>query len=378
MLDTATVRLSLIVVALTMLVLFYGDTYRRTRAPFCAWWCGALAFFVAGSAAFILDATAAQRVANGTGNVLVTGGFAASWAAARTLRDLRPRWWQLFLAPVIVLAASLLTGPAPTPWSGGAVYLGSLAVLTALTAREMWCAGREVATPAQWVALAAGIFSAYCLGRWGTFLSLGPEHRVFDVAFGGQVATLLLLPVLVVTSAGMSSLSHEQRASELSVRATTDGLTGLLNRGEFLRRAAAALRTARRHGSSTAVMIADLDHFKQLNDTFGHRVGDEALQAFAGACEAVLRPGDVAGRLGGEEFAFLLPDTDAQQAERIADAVSNRVRLHGRRTGCGLTVSFGIAVAPDGDVEQGIELADIALYEAKRAGRDRAVLYRGA
>lgn len=344
--------------------------------------------FIAGSVLFAFAESPVAVVANPVANALVVLGAGAAWAASRSLRRVRQRWWLLVVPPVVVGIATALDDPAGNPWAGGPVYLIGLALMMGLASRELWQAAREVPDErhetvygmwARGLAVASGVFAAYTLGRCLALVLAGPESAVFRIPFGSEAATLVITALLVATSAGMTSLSAEQQSSELRQRATRDALTGLLNRGEFLRRAARELQRARREGTPTAVMIADLDHFKDINDRYGHRAGDEALQAFASACSDLLRRDDVVGRLGGEEFGFLLPGTTAADAQRVADRISERLRAHGRREGWPFTVSFGIAVAGPGEqVERSIEQADIALYQAKAEGRDRAVLYRGA
>jgi diguanylate cyclase (GGDEF)-like protein len=159
------------------------------------------------------------------------------------------------------------------------------------------------------------------------------------------------------------------------VRASTDGLTGLPNK----RAVAAALKRlygqAATSGSPLALLLLDLDHFKQVNDVRGHAVGDQVLAKVGAVLQSVLRTGDFAGRNGGEEFAVILPDTEVSMAlliaERIRVAVAE-ISLPG--TDVTVTISIGVAVYPDhATTPDRLErLADAALYVAKRAGRNRA------
>ncbi|EHR73764.1 diguanylate cyclase (GGDEF) domain-containing protein [Burkholderiales bacterium JOSHI_001] len=157
--------------------------------------------------------------------------------------------------------------------------------------------------------------------------------------------------------------------------ATRDTLTGLLNRRaaqDELRRASGQAQRADR---PLVVALADLDHFKQINDSFGHQVGDRVLQAFARAAERELRGADRVARWGGEEFLFVLPDTDEQQAciclDRLRLAYSG-LGVDGVAAGHGLGFSAGVALCtgPD-DIDAAIERADRAMYGAKLAGRGR-------
>ena len=157
--------------------------------------------------------------------------------------------------------------------------------------------------------------------------------------------------------------------------ATRDSLTGLLNRraaqDELRRASGLAMRGAR----PLAVALADLDHFKQINDHFGHQVGDSVLQTFARAAERELRSADRVARWGGEEFLFILPDTDGQQAiicmDRLRSAFSE-LHVGSVPSAHRLSFSAGIALCsgPD-DIEAAIERADRGMYSAKAAGRNR-------
>ena len=160
--------------------------------------------------------------------------------------------------------------------------------------------------------------------------------------------------------------------------ATTDPLTGLANRARFLDRADDAIRRARRAASPLAVVMCDIDFFKSINDTYGHEAGDDALRAFAGLCRSMVRDQDIVARIGGEEFALLLPDTDRAGAlvlgNRLRQAVAG-LRLG--RCPASMTISVGISeLQPeDSSLEDALSRADQALYAAKNAGRNRVVFH---
>ena len=158
-----------------------------------------------------------------------------------------------------------------------------------------------------------------------------------------------------------------------------DGLTDLLNRrafDEFLERAASQ---ASRGGQSLSLLMLDLDHFKQLNDTFGHAVGDLALQAAAAEIRLQVRGGDLPARYGGEEFAIILPETDGaaafRMAERVRKALQNRVIKVGDEQ-IRITASCGVSATDLGYAtpEALIHSADEALYASKETGRNRTSL----
>ena len=164
------------------------------------------------------------------------------------------------------------------------------------------------------------------------------------------------------------------RAAE--TRASTDGLTGLPNR-RYFDEFCGLLARRRRAGDAVGVLMIDIDHFKRLNDTHGHAVGDEVLRAVAGAIAGAVREDDVPARYGGEEFAVLLRNPSRAVAEGIGERVRAAVRaldLRDLRVP-GTSVSIGVAVqqAPDQPIAELIEAADRALYRAKKAGRDRVV-----
>ncbi len=171
--------------------------------------------------------------------------------------------------------------------------------------------------------------------------------------------------------------AHERLAAAhrlLAEKARRDDMTGLLNRETFFREVA-ALRSddARAH-----LLMIDADNFKDINDTHGHLVGDDALKAIASTIRTTLRAGDLVARIGGEEFAAYLPCTDSHHAHRLAETVRRAVEATDMRTSAGvqvkLTVSIGAAV--DGlsaTLTDVVRSADRRLYEAKRAGRNRSV-----
>ncbi|MHA7263380.1 GGDEF domain-containing protein [Arthrobacter sp. TMN-37] len=375
-LDTSTLRVAFGVVALIQLVLFYLVTFRRTRSAYSAWWCAAIGLFLAGSAAFLLDGTIHQRWANPLGNTLLVAGAAAVWAAARSLHKGRPPVAQLAAAPLLTALASALGHPAVNPWSGGEVFLAMMSLLFGLAAWAVWRPAPHLVRTQLPLAVASGFLSVFYLGRAVAFVVGGVDGRVFQTLFGSAVTTLITLTLLVVVSFTMAALSNDQVTRNLRRKAARDGLTGLLNRSGFLDRATRELERLKGAGIPAALILADLDRFKEVNDTYGHAAGDTALQAFAAACSRSVRSTDLVGRYGGEEFIILLSGADAERAEAVSAEIS-RVLL-GSRTPQGFplpTVSFGIADAgpADGGLEAVIAAADAALYTAKSQGRNRAV-----
>lgn len=372
-LDTSSLLAAFGVVALTMLILFYSTTFRSTRSPYCGWWCVALAAFLGGASAYLLNGTPQQYWADPLGNFLLVLGTASTWVAAKTLRGPRPALWQLMFAPVLTLIFTVLGRPGTNVWAGGYIFLLAMGVMLGLTAFELWRMDRTHVNVQVLLAIAAGFASLDYFLRWIIYLADGPNGHVFTTYFGSETTTLINLMLLAVASYSMSQLSHEQSTKELTTRATRDGLTGLLNRTEFLHLAANAVRTRTSASSGAALILADLDHFKEINDTFGHKAGDQVLRDFADACRDTVRSTDLAGRYGGEEFILLLPRTTLDRAEQVAAEISERLRSISTVDGVELpTVSYGIGNTAIGTtIEETIALVDAALYQAKQLGRNR-------
>lgn len=172
----------------------------------------------------------------------------------------------------------------------------------------------------------------------------------------------------------------KRREQELQRLATTDELTGVFNRRHFMHLAGQAFMQGKRQGGTLSVLMMDIDHFKSINTRFEHAGGDAALQAFTRICQAALRSQDVLGRLGGEEFAVLLPGTNTAAAYTIAERIRHQVsRLvvdappTAKEATFGMTVSIGLATSDghDSSVDQVLLRADSALFAAKDGGRNQ-------
>lgn len=377
MLDTSTLRVALAVVDLTLLLLFYFITFRRTRSAYSGWWCMALLLFLSGNAAYLFDGTAHQVWANPFGNVLLVAGAASIWAGARSLRTGPAKAWLLAAGPAVTALASVLDQPATNVWAGGPFYLGFMSILIGLACRELFLLDHNFSRVHRTLAVGSGILAVFYLGRLIAFLADGPEGPVFLSVFGSVTTTLFSAVILVVASFTMAELSNEQLTQDLRARATVDGLTGLLNRTAFLDLAEHELRRLNRARTTGSLVLADLDHFKTINDEFGHTAGDAALKAFADACAASVRSTDLVGRYGGEEFILLLPGVTPEVATDIAADISRRLERSRSSIIPRLpTVSYGIAATGPGraNLPNMVAAADAALYQAKSLGRDRSVL----
>ncbi|HEV7328573.1 MAG TPA: sensor domain-containing diguanylate cyclase [Bosea sp. (in: a-proteobacteria)] len=197
----------------------------------------------------------------------------------------------------------------------------------------------------------------------GTLCAMGTTPRAIDPS---EIAILSDLASIV-----MNEL-------ELRLLASTDGLTGALARRAFREEAARALALAQRHRHEVSCIAFDLDHFKSINDTHGHAAGDAVLAGSAATCRDLLRQSDVFGRVGGEEFAVLLPHTGRQAALGVAEKLREGIaaqRFDGADGPFAVSASFGIAAAaPSGDIDALLRAADEALYAAKATGRNRCVV----
>ena len=198
----------------------------------------------------------------------------------------------------------------------------------------------------------------------------------------GPALTFLVAFVCMLGSGfGFVLAALERSTNYLENLATHDGLTDCLNRSAAVALLGNTLQRAQRSGESTSLVMLDLDHFKNVNDKYGHRTGDEVLRQFAQAARLRLRASDVLARMGGEEFAIILPATDAVGAVHVAESVRVAVEklvIDDQKNGTlSVTVSAGIACATAGTASTPDMLyhrADTALYAAKAAGRNRIEL----
>jgi diguanylate cyclase (GGDEF)-like protein len=200
----------------------------------------------------------------------------------------------------------------------------------------------------------------------GTVCAVGTEPRGFDAR------ELQILTDLADMTMG---------EIELRQQAGTDLLTGLLSRREFKDRATHAVMLGLRHKYPVSCAVIDVDHFKLVNDTHGHAIGDKVLHQIAGACQNELRSTDILGRLGGEEFAAILPHTTPAQAVDVAEKLRKavkKIQVQSENVIIKVTASIGIAAlgTEAGDLDTLLAEADKALYEAKHQGRDRCISAR--
>ena len=180
--------------------------------------------------------------------------------------------------------------------------------------------------------------------------------------------------------ASQTIASWQVRENEFKRLSTTDGLTLLSNRSHFLQRSALAFNQVNRRSDALACMALDLDHFKKINDTYGHHAGDKVLIAVAEILKQNARENDEVSRLGGEEFGIFMPTTTLDVAAQVATRIRERLeekRIEVDGQTLHITASIGVACYPDVDIhgiEDLLKKADMALYEAKRCGRNKVVV----
>jgi two-component system cell cycle response regulator len=219
-------------------------------------------------------------------------------------------------------------------------------------------------------------------GRRGAFLlrrtreqpALTPDDVAFaEAIIGAAVAVVQRAQVIETARADNARLEH---------LATTDPLTALLNRRALTERLTTEMERALRYDGTVALLLIDLDHFKRVNDTHGHLVGDAVLRGVAELLVQAVRTSDMVGRYGGEEFLVVLPETDDEGAASFAERVRERIAAHEFRAwddgrALRMTASIGVATFPAARIENVVDLfarADAALYRAKADGRDRVRL----
>lgn len=211
-------------------------------------------------------------------------------------------------------------------------------------------------------------FVAQAVGGWGADPQayLHSNYALFSQTAGAVFAIAVALTMLVILV--------RDTFLEMAARSETDTLSGLLNRRGFERRAAAAMAAAVDQGLPVSLVIADIDHFKAVNDSFGHAAGDNVIAAFAALLGTAASDHHVAGRIGGEEFAIVLPGTNLMAARLFAEGARSALAampvegLPGERR---VTASFGVAeLLPGESASSLMQRADAALYQAKNSGRD--------
>jgi diguanylate cyclase (GGDEF)-like protein len=308
-------------------------------------------------------------------NALTCGAYGMMWAGARSF-ERRRVWFALSAAGAAIwIAAFQFDGFAQSVPARIELVSAILAIYALLSVRELWYAhDRELIS--RWptmalVALHAGFLSARIpfADTLAVAAAAGKPHGVIVPVLAFQALfTTLCLPFLRV------AMSKERAELEQRKAAHTDSLTGIANRRAFFERGAPLLAGAVADRRSVALLLFDLDRFKELNDTAGHQAGDRVLKAFCDLVAAHIRPADLFGRLGGEEFACLLANTSMAQALQTAERLRGEfAEMHFPGLDAQATVSVGVAMAGEAgpNLPALLATADRALYRAKADGRNR-------
>ena len=370
-LDTSTLYLiSAMLAAMLGLMLLYFSG--QERIPALKWW-GAAYLLGAGSVA--VWTLAGNRLGMSSQLVLDAAGFVACgmvWSGSRVFHGRSPNLPGLMLGALAWIAAVVSLAPdAEMRMTMGA---GIVAIYAALTAAELWTERRRQLQK-RWPAIIVPMLHGVVLMLP---ILLGDFLRPQDAAFANSIWVTIFAVELILYAVGtvfvIFMLVSDRTVTAHKTAASMDPLTGLFNRRGFSEATSRVIEREAQAGRPVTVMIFDIDHFKSINDRFGHPAGDEILKLFSTIVVNNLRMTDLSGRVGGEEFAALLPcslEEGVLVAERVREAfqASNIVVDEGP---VDTAVSIGVAGGPAGtELEVLLAAADTALYQAKRSGRNR-------
>jgi len=371
-LDISTLYLvaALVAAMLGALLLFF---WRRERIPALGWWGAAYLLGAVSIGVWVLAGATLGGPVLLAVNVLGFMACGMVWTAARVFHGRRPNWTGLCAGAAIWAATALVFGDER--FLDTVVSAAIVAAYAAVTASELWSERRR-SMRSRWPALVIPVLHGTVLM---VPIALGGLLSSHDDAFRANSVWVMIFAIELMLYAVGTVFIIFMMVSDRVVRAhkaaaSIDPLTGLLNRRGFSEATGRMIQREARAGRPVTVMIFDIDHFKSINDRFGHPAGDEVLKLFAAVITANLRITDLVGRIGGEEFAAMLPcaiDETLLAAERVRLAFK----------GCGIevddapvetTVSIGVAGGPpDTELDVLLASADTALYRAKRGGRNR-------
>jgi diguanylate cyclase (GGDEF)-like protein len=360
-------------------LLFFWN--RDRRLEWLLWW--SLPFILGGlsALAYTRQNWSSDFLSIGPGNVARMLAVAMLWQGARAFAGRKPLWLALVAIPVVWLGLCLVPAFFENMPARIVVVSAAQTGFCLLAAWELW-RGRDERLPSRYPAIACFVsFAAVMLVR-----ILGVNVLPFPMGslpldpvwLGGFNLTVFAHAFFV----GLLLLALTKERLELEQRniALVDPLTGLMNRRAFM---AQVERNAVRRGlgpEPTAILVLDLDHFKSINDEYGHEIGDRVLASFAAVAAANVRPSDMLYRLGGEEFCIVLPHSNVHVAlstsERVRKAFASHTYVSAGGIAIAATVSIGIATADHAgfDLDVLLAAADAALYEAKSRGRNRIVV----
>jgi diguanylate cyclase (GGDEF)-like protein len=360
---------------LGLLLLFAWVQNAQIRAV--AWW-GCAHLMRAGSVVlFGMYGSVSQAVSIDLANVLLFLSFAITWTGARVFDGRKPLPAYILAGSVAWLVFAHLLSFSSEIEIRLLLASGIITTYTWLTAYEFW-RGRAEPLVSRWPA----IFMLFAHGSLfllrtplASVLPWSPANQVFESVW----LTVLSFEALLFTIAiAFIFLAMAKERTEFRHRtaAMVDPLTGIANRRSFLHDAAEMTRRHAASGAPLAVLVMDLDHFKSINDRFGHAIGDRVLQVFAESTRETIRPTDLLGRLGGEEFAAVLGKVGRDEAVVLAQSIHQRfVEAAAYVDGYAVaaTVSVGLVLSQNAtlDMPELLAQADQALYHAKERGRNR-------
>lgn len=352
-----------------------------------AYWAAGIVFIVVALLCGFAHESLPTRLAIFLGHGAVLTGYALFWSSLRCFRGRLIRWRWVVAVPVLWGAFCL--------WPGAddalAVRIVLHSVLTAgllgLALRELWGSDGRGRISQRGLLTVLGLLLAMQLARIVFVQYFADAPGVQPVALvtpAGQAFGLGALTCLFLASFLLTLAVRERREAHFADAARRDALTGLSNRRDFHARAAEICR----RGGDIALLLLDLDHFKQVNDLYGHSAGDTVLTAFAAVLAADAPAGAVIARLGGEEFVALVPAMRQCAAQVLAErwrrslvAASGALGLGGANAALQATVSIGIAFGrlpaaesaeeAEARLQRALAQADVALYAAKAGGRNR-------
>jgi diguanylate cyclase (GGDEF)-like protein len=371
-LDTSTLYLVATMVAATLgaMLLFFGT---QENFPALRWWGTA---YLLGAVSVALSTLAGNMLGAMLSLALNAVGFAACgmvWSAARVFHGRKPNLPGLLLGAMVWVAAVMMLKPEASAirfMIGAAI----VAIYATLTAAQLWSERRKT-LQRRWPAIVVPVLHGFVLMLP---ILLGGLLRPHDDAFASSiwvtVFSIELVLYAVATVFVIFMLVSERVVTAHKTAASTDPLTGMFNRRGFAEATSRVIEREANAGRPVTVLIFDLDHFKSINDRFGHSAGDEILKLFATVVLSTLRITDLSGRVGGEEFAALLPcplEEGVIAAERVREAFADS-GIVVEDGPVDTTVSIGVAGGPAGtELEVLLAAADSALYQAKRNGRNR-------
>jgi diguanylate cyclase (GGDEF)-like protein len=350
---------------------------QSTRVHAVAWWASAHLMRAISVMLYGLYGSVPDLLSIDLPNVLLFSSFGVTWNGARVFNGREALPGSLIAGAGLWLLASQWPGFEPGSEVRGQLSALIIATYTWLTAHEFW-RGRNEPLVSRWPAIVL-FFTHGAMFLLRTPLNSLLHGKDSDGLLSSAWLSVLSLEAFLMTIATafiLLAMSKERTELRHKTAAMTDPLTGLLNRRAFLQDAESLLQQQTARDRPIAVLLIDLDHFKSINDRFGHAVGDKVLQIFAKTTRGGLRQTDLVGRLGGEEFTVVLADAGMDNAYLVADRLRKAFAaaaavVDGEAIYATASIGVSVIIDPRQDLAKLITLADQALYLAKARGRNR-------